>query len=1026
MDLTRQAIEKNRITAVALVLILYAGASAFLGMPQNEDPGFIIRTAQVLTFFPGASPDRVELLVTDKLEEAIQEIPELDYVNSISKSGVSEVFVNIQESETEMRPIWDDLRRKVERAARSLPEGTVGPFVNDEFGDVFGILIALTGDGFTYAELKDVADQVRNELLKIRDAAKVEIAGAQDERIFVEYSNAKLAEIGVSALYLKQVLEARNILLPGGDINTGQERIILEPSGNFESVEDLRRTILSVPGGTGLIYLEDIARVTRGTIDPPRSKVRASGVPALVLGVSMRDGGNLITLGKRVRETVRRLEQRYPIGIEFDIVAFQPEVVKKKVDDFVGNLLQAILIVTVVMLVSLGFRTGLVVSSLIPMAIVMSLLVMSAFGIGLDQISLAALIISLGLLVDNSIVMSESILVGMQEGKSPVEAAVSAARELRIPLLTSSLTTAAAFLPIYLAESTTGEYTAPLFKVVTITLLCSWVLSLTMVPMFCVYFLRVNATGQSDGYRSKSYRLYRQALLGLLRHRWLSAGGVVVIFVGVLQLFAFIPNIFFPPKDRPMFTAELELPIGTPIERTEAVVASVEAFLADSLMVGASGEEGVTNWASFIGQGPPRYTLTYSPRAPSPEYAMLLVNTSSYDIIDVKLVPALERHCLMSYPDVKPTIRSMQNGPPVTDPVEVRVSGEDAGALFSIVDEIKAKLSAFPNTKNVSDDWGARTKKLDVRIDQARARRAGLSSQDVAISLQTSLSGFETTQYREGDEIIPVTLRTVEAERKDIGKLETMNIFSQVTGRTVPLSQVADLEVVWQPSKILRRNRLKTVTVSCGLGPGGTAVEVVDALDEWLAPGSAEWPVGYAYAYGGEIEASVEANKSVGEKVPIAALVIILLLVGQFNSIRRPLIILLTIPLGLIGVILGLLAANSYFGFMTFLGVISLAGIVINNAIVLIDRINIEVNENGLDPARAVIEAGQRRLRPIVLTTCTTVGGMLPLWYGGGVMFQPMAIAIIFGLVFATALTLGVVPLLYSMLFRVDFRRFEY
>ena len=1025
MSLTRQAIDKNRITAVALVLILFAGVDAFFSLPQDEDPGFIIRTAQVLTLFPGASPDRVELLVSDKLEKAIQEIPQLDFVSSISRNGVSEVFVNIQESESRMRPIWDDLRRKVERARRDLPEGVVGPFVNDEFGDVFGILIAVTGEGFTYAELKEVADQVRNELLKIRDAAKVEIVGAQEERVFVEYSNARLAELGLSAVYLKQVLESRNILLPGGDINTGDERIILEPSGSFESVEDLARTVLSVPGSSGLIYLQDIARVTRGTIDPPESKVRSSGVPALAMGVSLRKGGNLITLGDSVKETIRNLEARYPIGIEFDIVAFQPEVVERKVDEFVSNLFQAILIVIVVMLVSLGLRTGLVVSSLIPMAMVMSLLVMGLAGIGLDQISLAALIISLGLLVDNSIVMSESILVGIGEGQPAVDAAVSAAGELKVPLLTSSLTTAAAFLPIYLAESTTGEYCAPLFKVVAITLLCSWLLSLTMVPLLCVRFLRVQRR-ESSGFESRWHRMYRNVLIGLLRRRLLSLLGVVVIFIGVLQLFAFIPSIFFPPKDRPLFSAELELPIGTPIERTEEVVASIEAFLRDEMMPGDDGGEGVTSWASFIGAGPPRYTLTYSPKAPSSEYAMLLVNTTSYPAIDATLIPRLERYCIEAFPDLKATIRSMLNGPPVTDPVEIRLSGEDADALFRIVDDVKAELEQIPGTKNISDNWGARTKKLDVRIDQARARRAGLSSQDVAISLQTSLTGFETTQYREGDEIIPVTLRTVEAERRDPGKLETMNIFSQATGQTVPLSQVADLEIVWQPSKILRRDGLKTVTVSCGLEEGVTAVEVVNVLDAWLGTERAGWPVGYTYEYGGEIEASVEANQSVGEKVPVAALVIILLLVGQFNSIRKPMIILLTIPLGLIGVIIGLLIGNSYFGFMTFLGVISLAGIVINNAIVLIDRISIETDVNGLEPDRAIIVAGQRRLRPIVLTTCTTIGGMLPLWYGGGVMFQPMAIAIIFGLLFATALTLGVVPLLYALLYRVDFSRFRY
>lgn len=674
-------------------------------------------------------------------------------------------------------------------------------------------------------------------------------------------------------------------------------------------------------------------------------------------------------------------------------------------------------------LISLGPRTGLVVSTLIPMTIFLSLLVMSWFDIGLDQMSLSALIIALGLLVDNAIVMSESVMVRIAAGRSPFEAAIESARELRVPLLIASLTTAAAFLPIYLAESTVGEYTAPLFQVVSIALLCSWLLSLTMIPMLCVRFMKVRVKKKS--FDSKIYAGYRRLLLTSLRHRALSLVLVLVIFGLALQGFGLIPNIFFPAKDQTTFTAEFELPIGTPIERTEALVKKVEAYIQEELQAGPERPEGVTNWASFIGQGPPKLALPFNPRHASPEYAMMLINTTSYEVIS-RLIPRLETYCLENFPDVKPDLRSLLNGPPVADPIEVRISGEEEDQVFAIVDAVKKQLATIPGTKNVSDNWGARTKKLAVRVDQPRARRAGLTSQDVAVSLQTVLSGFETTQYREGDEVIPVALRSVAADRNDLGKLETLNIFSQLNGTSVPLKQVANIEVVWQPAKILRRNRLKTVTVASGLGPNVTALEVFDQLEPWLKKDEAGWPVGYGWEFGGEYEASVEGNESIGVKVPIAGLLIVLLLVGQFNSVRRAVIILLTIPLGLIGVVIGLLVAKSYFGFVTFLGVIALAGIVINNAIVLLDRIRIEIEEAGLEPAQAVIEAAQGRLRPIVLTTCTTIGGMLPLWYGGGPMFEPMAIAIIFGLAFATFLTLGVVPILYSILFRVKFKGFRY
>ncbi len=1024
MNITRAAIEKNRVTFVCLIVVALAGMTAYGGMPRSEDPGFIIRVAQVMTFFPGASPDRVEQLVTDKLEKTIQEMPELDFVTSTSRSGVSLVFPQIMASETHMRPIWDSLRRKVERASRELPADVIGPFVNDEFGDVFGTIITLTGEGYDYAELKEVADQVRNELLKISDAAKVEIHGVQEERVFVEYHNARLAELGVSAFQLMNTLENRNIVLPGGDVNTGYERIVLEPSGNFESVEELRQTIISVPGSSDLLYLEDIASVERGYVDPPTQMVRSSGAAALAISISLREGGNLITLGQDVKGTIDRLQQRYPIGLEFDVIAFQPDVVDKKVNDFTRNLLQAVAIVMVVMLISLGVRTGLVVSTLIPMTMVMSLLVMSWFEIGLDQMSLSALIISLGLLVDNAIVMSESIMVGMERGDSATDAAIASAAELRVPLLTASLTTAAAFLPIYLAESDVGEYTAPLFKVVTIALLCSWILSLTMIPMLCVQFMKVKQkTG--DSFESKSYQRYRSWLLLGLRHRAISVVVVIAVFMVAMQGFGYVPNIFFPEKDQPMMTAEIELPIGVPIERTEAVVASLERFVETELQVGEGQPEGVLNWASFIGQGPPRYTLTYSPKMASPEYALLLMNTSSFEVID-ELIPRIERYCMDHFPDVIPDVRKMLNGPPVQDPIEVRISGEDEQAVFAIVDQVKAHMATIQGIKNVSDNWGARTKKLVVNIDQARARRAGLTSRDVAVSLQTVLSGFQTTEYREGDELIPVTLRSVKADRKDIGKLESLNIFSQLTGQSVPLKQVADIEVVWQPSKVLRRDRLKTVTVSSAIEGEVTALAIFSQLGIWLDGASPNWPLGYRWEFGGEYEASVKANESIGVKMPIAGLIILLLLVGQFNSLRRPAIILMAIPLGLIGVVIGLLVARSVMGFMTFLGIISLSGIVINNAIVLLDRIKIEIEVNGLEPQQAIIEAAQRRLRPIVLTTCTTIGGMLPLWYGGGPMFQPMAVAIIFGLLFATALTLGVVPVLYSLFFRVRFKGFQY
>jgi multidrug efflux pump len=1049
MDITRGAIEKNRITAVVLILILAAGVSAYRSMPRDEDPGFFIRTAQVTTFFPGASPDRVEMLVTDKLEKVIQEIPEIDFINSTSKTGISVVNVNILESHKTMRPIWDDLRRKVDRAKGDLPDEIVGPVVNDEFGDVFGTLVALTGEGFSYAELKEIADDCRNELLLSNEISKVDIHGIQEERVFVEFNNARLAELGISHNQLKTILEARNIINPGGEIYTDDEQIVLEPTGNFESVDELRRTVIGLPEGRELVYLGDIVEIRRGYIDPPNSKVRYFDRPCLVLAVNMHEGGNSLTLGNEVKRFVQCFQEAFPIGIEFDIVTFQPFFVEKKVSEFTVSIFQAIVIVFLVMLLFLGLRTGLIVASLIPMAMVSAVLCMSFMNIGLDQMSLASLIIALGMLVDNAIVMSESIMTQMAAGKKPIEAAVESARELRIPLLTSSLTTAAAFLSIFLAESTVGEYTAPIFKVVTITLLCSWILSLTMTPLLCVKFLKVKnkITGQdrkeTDSFNSLFYRGYRACLLLLLRFKGITVIAAITLFAVALFGMGFVPKIFFPPNDKPICAADLQLPIGTPIEKTEAMVCAVEKYLLDNfkteLKPAASTapaanfgvresweKEGVTDWVSFIGKGAPRYVLGYSPEPPAPENAYIIINGTSLEVIKNEVIPGLKSFCFENFPDVTPKIRLLQLGPPVDNPIEIRVSGKDADRLFTLVDLVKERLSRTPGVVNITDDWGCRTKKLVVRVNQPRAQRSGLTSMDVALSLQTVLSGFDVTDYREGDEVIPVTLRSVAADRQDMGKLESHNIYVQTTGQSVPLKQVADIEVAWQHSKILRRDRLKTVTVCAQVTDGTNAIAISMDTDRWLAEESRSWPVGYKHEIGGEMETSYEANKSIQDKLPIAGLIILLLLVAQFNSIRRPLIIVLTIPLGMIGVTFGLLVTKSYFGFMTLLGVVSLAGIVINNAIVLLDRIRIEIEENNLEPNRAVIEASQKRLRPILLTTATTVGGLLPLWFGGGPMWEPMAISLIFGLVFATCLTLGFVPALYSILFGVRYRGFKY
>lgn len=1034
MGITEAAIRNNRVTIVVVVALLLAGLSAYFSMPKQMDPGFTIRTAQIVTLFPGASPERVEQLVTDIIERKVQEVPELDMVSSVSRSGVSIIAVNIREEFSDMQPIWDDLRRKVASIGASLPDGVIGPNVNDELGDTYPMIYTMTADGYSYREMKEMADLIRDQLLRLDSVAKVEILGAQEERIFVEYNNARLAQVGLSPGALQSILSARNIIMPGGQVDVAPETISLEPSGNFGSVEDLRHTQIPLPGGQ-MTYLGDITNVFRDYVDPMDQSVSANGVRALGFAVSMSDGGNLIELGGRVQAFFESLPRDYPHGVDFQVAYFQPDDVNAKVDSFVSNVLQAIGIVLVVMLLALGFRTGMVVAALVPTAIIVTLWVMSLIGETINQVSLAALIIALGLLVDNAIVISESVLVRMQRGEAAVSAAIKTCAELRGSLLISSLTTAAAFLPIYLAESAVGEYAGALFVVVSITLLVSWSLAITMTPLLCVMFLKVKPLKEQEGgegaaaattvadQASSGFRdRYGAAVRAVMRRRWLSLALVVLAFVGSLQLWQFVPEIFFPAKEDAFFMAEFSMPSGTSIERTQEVVDGISAFIESDLRAAADGSEpGVTGWTSFVGTTPPPFVLGYTPSPSQSGFSEFMIQTSDGVVVN-SLMTRLRRYAVTSYPDVTTDVRRLGNGPGGGTPVQVRISGPDVDRVFELVEGVSERLTSIRGTRNVRDNWGARVKKLRVNIDDERARRAGLSNVDVALSLQTFLSGFETTRFREDDQSIPIVLRSIADNRRDVDRLETLAVFPSGSARSVPLTQVADIELEFQPAEVLRRDRYRTVTVLSDIDTetNVTAFAIVDELRPWLEEQSEGWPPGYRFEIGGEVESSGEANASIGAKMPIAGLIILMLLVLQFNSMRKTAIVVSTIVLALIGVVIGLVVMRSSFGFFTLLGVVSLAGIVINNAIVLIDRIDLEIRDNGLAPAEAIVRAGQERIRPILLTTATTVASLIPLYLGGGAMWEPMAVAIMFGLVFATALTLGVVPLLYAIFFRVD------
>ncbi|MEO0438604.1 MAG: efflux RND transporter permease subunit [Pseudomonadota bacterium] len=1015
MSITSWAFENNRVTLVAVLILFMAGLSAYFALPKAQDPGFTIRTATVTTYFPGASPVRVEQLVTNTIEEKIQEMPELDELSSESRNGISVITVDFQDRYDVMRPIFDDLRRKVEDITSELPSGASVPVVNDEYGDVFGHIYSLTGSDYSAAELADFAEIVRDELLKDPDVAKVDIYGELTEIIYIDYQNARLTELKLSPQQLGDSLASLNILSSGGDIVIGDERIVLEPSGNYESVEELAGSLINVPDSDALIRLGDIADVYRDYDEPADSKVRINGEPGISLAISMRDGGNILNLGDRLVPLMRDLEARLPLGANLQPMFRQSDLTANSVNSFVENLVQAVVIVVVVMVVSLGLRTGFVVASLIPIVMVSTFFTMSMFNVGIDQISLAALIIALGLLVDNAIVVVEAVTVRREAGESPIDAAIAAASEMRMPLLISSLTTCAAFTPIALAQSAVGEFTQSIFYVVTMALLLSWVISMTFIPMLTPFIkVEVKESTGEEAFSSRSYVLYRWLLNAVLRYRLSFSALVVGLFALSLYGMSYVPQVFIPPSEDPILTVAIDSPTGTDIDANERLFEALE----EQIETGEGAWERISSWTAFIGSGGPRFVLGFNPVNPNAaSTAAILALDSSDSLAAVK--KTVEDYFFDNYPSVQVQVKRLANGPPYSFPIEIKLSGDTFTELFEISDAIKNEFWSHREVTAISDTWGLQSKKLFIDIDQARASRAGVTNEDIATSLDAGLSGLELTEYREGEDVIPVVLRTRSAERQDFSKLENISIFSQSTGSAVPLSQVADIEVLWEPARIERLDRDRMITIEVQLAEGITATEIASRVRPWLNDYAESWPAGYGYTEGGENEESVKASSSIAAALPFAAFSIVMLLVVQFNSIRRTAIVLITIPLGLIGIVSGLLITGAAFGFFTLLGLISLAGIVINNAIVLLDRIKLEIDDNGLEPAEAIVAAAQQRARPILLTTCTTIGGMIPLWLGGGPMFETMAIAILFGLLFATLITLLLVPVMYALLFRV-------
>ena len=1014
--ITEFAITINRITILVLIGIPLLGLLVFLDYPRQEDPSIEIRQAVVTAFQPGMNVYLFEDLITRRLEEKIREIGEVKDLWSSTKDGRTIIHVEVADwvSGADIPAVWQDLRNKMSDVAPELPAGTIGPIVNDRFGLTAVATIALWSDGFSLEDMRRVARDVRRQLDGLRGVETIELFGVQQERVYLDVSNARLAQLGIQPNVIVDTLRAQNLILPGGVINAEGQNIIIEPSGAFRDVSDIESVLIPIPASGQTIPLKDVVRVTRDYVDPPDRPVFYNGRPAIVISVSLLDGVNAVEFGERLTRRIKEIEQTLPLGYVLEYATYQPALVERAVNGAVSNLAQTLIIVLIVVVLFLGIRTGLIVGSFIPMTMLLALVGMSIWNVELQRMSIATMIIALGMMVDNAIVIAESMRNRFEAGEDRKEAAIATGRELGLPLLTSTLTTILAFMPIALAEGSAGEYTLSLGQVVILVLLGSWFMSLYMTPTMSFWFLKVKQRdGASAGneaalYDSGFYRSYRRVLETILRHRILCLAGVLAFLAGTILAARWLTNEFFPPNDRNQFLVYVDLEAGSHIDETARVLQTLGAWLHDK-----SVNPEVTNTVAYAGSGGPRFFLSLAPINPDPHVSFMLVETESNEQVP-KVVERTRRFILDNYPEAEGRVTAMWLGPTETGLVEVRVSGPDEHVLQAKADALLRAFHAVPGTIDIRQDWENPVLKVKVVVDQARARRAEVTSADIATSLNAFVSGGRVTDYREGDSVIPVVLRGDEDERTQLASLFGINVHSQATGRNVPLSQVADISGVWEPYRINRRNLARTITVSAK-HPHLKADQLLEAVQPALD--NLDLPPGYDWEIGGELEGAAEARGHLFANFPLAGFLILLLLVWQFNSFRRAGIILFSIPLAFSGAVLALLAFGAPFGFMPLLGLLSLAGIITNNGIVLID--SIERNRaNGLDTYSAIVQAAISRLRPILLMTITTIPGLMPLIVWRDPLFYGLAIVIAGGVLIGTVLTLIVTPVMYSLLFR--------
>ncbi|WP_441367589.1 efflux RND transporter permease subunit [Acinetobacter lwoffii] len=1035
-NLSEWALKNKGLVLYFMILLGLIGIVSYSKLSQSEDPPFTFKVMVIQTYWPGASAKEVSLQVTDRIEKELMTTGQYDRIMAYSRPGESMVTFVAKDSlaSKDVADVWYNVRKKVGDIRHELPQEVQGPFFNDEFGDTFGNIYVLKGKDFDYATLKEYADRLQLQLQRVKDVAKVELIGLQDQKIWIEISNTKAIQLGVPVIAIQQALQQQNATTQSGFFETGSDRIQVRVSGALNSVEELRQMPLLVNGKT--IQLGDVAEVYRGFSDPAQPRMRFMGENGIGIAVSMRKGGDIIALGKNLEQEFARLQKTLPLGMELQKVSDQPVAVKRSINEFMKVLAEAVIIVLLVSFFSLGFRTGLVVAFSIPLVLAMTFAGMQLFDVGLHKISLGALILALGLLVDDAIIAIEMMAIKMEQGYSRLQAAGHAWRTTAFPMLTGTLITAAGFLPIATAASSTGEYTRSIFQVVTIALLVSWLAAVLFVPYLgdkllpdfnkdllqkAPWYQRLwarlrkqpepspivhHAGEHYDPYQTRFYQGFRRWVNACVTYRKTVIAATVGIFILSILMFKLVPQQFFPPSNRAEILVDLKLEEGASLKATEAAVKKVEAFL--------SKQEGIDNYVAYIGMGSPRFYLPLDQQLPQTSFAQFVVLASSLEDRN-EIRKSLSDQIRKLLPEVRTRVSLLENGPPVGYPLQFRVSGEDLGLVREWAQKVAATVGENPNTTNVHLDWGEPSKVIKLQIDQDRARQLGVSSSELANVLNSSILGAGIDQYREKRELIEIRLRGAQAERVEVESVSSLAV-PTATGTSVPLAQLAKIEYSFEEGLIWHRNRLPTITVRADIRSKLQPATVVNELKEPLEKIRTELPNGYLLQVGGTVEESARGQNSVNAGMPLFLAVVMTLLMIQLKSISRAFIVFLTAPLGIIGVVLFLLIFNKPFGFVAMLGTIALSGMIMRNSLILIDQIeqDIQAGESQWD---AIINATVRRCRPIVLTALAAVLAMIPL--SRSIFFGPMAVAIMGGLIVATLLTLFFLPALYAQWFKV-------